>query len=168
MLYFRLTPEDQVTAIAFESKQPQTEQQWYFDINGKPTGKGGWLNRNDMPTMEFARRVADAATENAKRGANGTIPYQLYIPIDNGPGCYPRYDVVAAPMVNDVVSKGFNGDYYPVGRVVKVSTNLRVITTCGDGEELKFYRRGESARWVQAGGTWTLVHGERNERNPSF
>jgi hypothetical protein len=39
----------------------------------------------------------------------------------------------------------------------------RIVTSNG----LAFYRRRETAAWVNRG-TWTLVPGEVNERNPSF
>ena len=86
------------------------------------------------------------------------------IAIDNGSNHWPRFDIIEAPKVGDEVSYGFNGDYYPCGTITKISDSLRVIQT-SDGS--KFYRRHLTARWVM-GGTWTMVRGHRDERNPSF
>jgi hypothetical protein len=112
-------------------------------------------HRHDWKTMDRAREVASQLTEST-----GT----LHLATDSGPNVSPRYDVILAPKVGDEVSKGFNGDYYPEGEIVRISASYRRIVTSTDAV---FYRRGESGSWIQDG-TWTLVAGVRNERNPSF
>lgn len=77
----------------------------------------------------------------------------------------PKFSVVPVPAVGDKVSYGFNGDYYPDGEIVRVSKGNLTVTTSGGH---RYYRRGNTASWIQAGGTWSLVPGHINERNPSF
>lgn len=111
--------------------------------------------RHDWKTMERAEEVA--ACFYALTG-------DVWVATDAGPGVWPRYDVAKAPRVGDVASRTFNGDYYPCGTVASVSESLRVVrTTSGH----TFYRRGRSGAWV-SGGTWGLVAGHHDERNPSF
>jgi len=114
-----------------------------------------WTTRNEMGNFEFAEKVAREATALTGRAHVAT----------ETPSCWPRFDVVEAPKVGDAVSYSFNGDTYPDGFVVKVSDSLRVART--DTGSV-YYRRGKTGTWVKAGGTWALVHGHRNERNPCF
>lgn len=174
MLYFRLDADRRVTAIRATDKELHElyalirdgKEQWLYDADKCQRKDGGWTSRVDFETLEFAELIAREATDNARR-ASISGNYQLYIAIDSGPGVSPRYDVIAAPMVGDQVSRGFNGDYYPAGRITHVTPSLRVITTKEEsGARYKFYRRGQTGRWVQAGGTWSLVPGVHNERDP--
>ena len=87
-----------------------------------------------------------------------------HMAVDRGPSTLPRYTVIRTPQVGDLVSRAFNGDYYPDGVIARISPTMKVITT---DTGTRFYREGQSARWV-AHGTWTMVRGHRNERNPSF
>ena len=88
----------------------------------------------------------------------------LHVGVDNGQGHYPRYDIIRAPAVGDKVSYGFNGDYYPDGEIVRMTNTLNVITSTGG----TYRRRKNSASWRRAGGTWSLIQGHHNERNPHF
>jgi hypothetical protein len=117
----------------------------------------GWQNRNDFRNMPRAEQVAKAATE---------FSGELYIASDAGPCVSPRYDVVRAPKIGDAVSYGFNGDYYPDGEIVHITPgSLRIIKTSTGGT---YYKRGDRAAWIKKGGTWSLVSGTHNERNPEF
>jgi hypothetical protein len=84
--------------------------------------------------------------------------------VDRGTSVYPRYAVIRKPQVGDDVSYAFNGDYYPDGQIASISKSMKVITTTNGH---KFYRRKESGSWVM-NGTWTLVNGHIDRRNPSF
>jgi hypothetical protein len=125
----------------------------------------GWLNRNDISAhpapLLFAQQIA--ASVSKFTGAE-------WLPVDQGPEVSPRYDVMACPKVGDEASRGFNGDYYPVGKIVAISPAplRKVITVDGPRGKMRFYRRGQSAGWVQAGGTWGLVAGVRNDWNREF
>lgn len=127
---------------------------------GKPLG-AGWIERWDFPDFEFVTRLAASAS----RLTGGD-----WIPVDQGPNQSPRFDVMVCPKVGDDVSKGFNGDYYPIGKVASISAGptRRVITVDGPRGKLRFYRRGLSSGWIQAGGTWGLVRGIVDRYNQEF
>lgn len=93
---------------------------------------------------------------------------ETYLACDNGAGTSHRYGIVRAPKVGDEVSYGFNGDYYPCGKVVRVTPGYRVYTQDGEQPERMFNRKGKRAGWVMKGGTWSLVRGHHNEKNPHF
>jgi len=83
---------------------------------------------------------------------------------DNGPNVWPRFTVIDPPKVGDKVSYGFNGDYYPDGKIVAVGKNYRTVTTSTGN---KYWRRKESGSWL-LNRTWSLVPGHHDERNPHF
>ncbi len=88
---------------------------------------------------------------------------ELYIGIDCGANTSPRFDIIKAPKVGDVVSKYFNGDAYPVGTIVSISKTMkRIVTSSGQ----VFHRKKETGRWSD--GCFALVQGHREEQNPSF
>jgi hypothetical protein len=123
-------------------------------------------NREDLRCVyrgdleSYADALALAGKANALQ--NG----YSYLATDAGPHCYPRFDVVKAPEVGAAVSYGFNGDYRPDGVIIRVSgTDSRIVTT---STGTRYYRRKLSGTWLQAGGTWALVAGIVDERNPSF
>jgi len=66
------------------------------------------LDRHDYKSFDDAAFAA----EIANRADDG----EAYIATDGSASLYPRYDVVSIPKVGDSVSRGFNGDYYPVGK----------------------------------------------------
>lgn len=117
--------------------------------------KPGWLNRTNIKSFEQAQAIATSTIELTK---------DRYVAVDSGPSVSPRYDVVKAPKVGDKVSYAFNGDYYPDGEIVSVSPTLIVKTSGGH----TYRRRKLTAAWQQPGGTWSLVHGHVDKRNPSF
>jgi hypothetical protein len=125
-----------------------------------PKEEGGrfnasFQNRNDWKTLARAEEVAAQLTE-----ATGT----LYLATDAGPHCSPRFDVIAAPVVGDKVSKEFNGDSYPEGEIKSISKTLKVvITTTG----VRFTRRGNTGAWVE-GGTWSMTRGHVSKYNREF
>jgi hypothetical protein len=127
---------------------------WAVDQDGKQK-PDGWINRNDI--LSFARASTLASILSEKLG-------RLYLPADAGPRTSPRYDVIEAPQVSDEVSRGFNGDYYPCGTITKITPTYQITTSTG----AKFRRVKESSRWQETGGGFSMVHGVRDERNPSF
>ena len=105
-----------------------------------------------------------ALAEGMAARANSLNDGHTYIPVDRGSHTAPRYDVSTLPKVGDPVSYSFNGDSYPCGHVKSISKSLRlVVTTTGE----KFYRRGLTCSWLR-NGTWSLIKGHVNERNPHF
>lgn len=113
------------------------------------------INRNDFTSFGYAEAVAREAT---------TLTGKLHIAADRGQWTSPRYDVIEAPAVGTEVSRAFNGDYYPAGKIVKVSASLKRVAT-EDGTV--FYRRGNTDVWVSAG-TWGMSIGRTSRLNPSF
>lgn len=114
-----------------------------------------WETRNDWKTFAAAQKRA------AELGAK-------YTATDSGEHVSPRYDVIAVPQVGDPVSYSFNGDTYPDGKIISVShpdKHYRIVKT--DTGSV-YYRRGLRGAWVKRGGTWSMVSGHRNQRNPSF
>ena len=64
--------------------------------------------------------------------------------------------------VGDEISMGFNGDWYPLGKVVSVSKSGRFVNT----GNRKFVR--QSTGFYKFAQTFTLVHGFYQEQNPHF
>jgi hypothetical protein len=109
--------------------------------------------------MEHAVKIAEEMTR--KLGF-------LCVAADRGPSVSPRYKVIRAYQVGDVVSETLNGDYNTLGKVSRVSdagTAITVEVSVGEKRQLAlFYRRGKSAAWVRHG--FNLVLGRHDERNP--
>jgi hypothetical protein len=128
------------------------------DVSEKPDHSelGQWLARHGIADILHANRIAAQAT---------VVTGRLHIGVDAGASTWPRFDVVEAPKVGDPVSYAFNGDYYPDGYITHITegTLRQVKTTTGS----TYFRRKQSGSWVK-GGTWSMVAGHRNERNPSF
>lgn len=111
------------------------------------------INRNNIKDFVHAEQLASQLT-----AVTGTV----YIPVDRGNYCSPRFDVSRCPAVGDEVSRGFNGDYYPCGTIIKVSKTFKRITTSAGHS---FYRRGKDACW-KSDGMWSLVAGHHTDKNP--
>lgn len=143
MLFFKLDSNGKVSDVA--DKIPEGER------------GAGWIARHEMKVMADAERIAKEAT---------TVTGFAHLAIDNGPGVWPRFDVMVPPRVGEEVSYGFNGDYYPDGEIVHVTpgTFKQIKTSTGS----TYYRRKETGGWRKQGGTWWLVPGVHNERNPEF
>lgn len=121
----------------------------------------GWLAAWDIHDHPSPRLFSQQLAESASK-----LMGKVFLPVDQGPCVSPRYEVIEAPAVGDEVSKGFNGDYYPVGKIVKISDSYRVISVDGPRGKMKFYRKGESSGWSCKG--WGLVRGVHDRMNPEF
>jgi hypothetical protein len=115
----------------------------------------GWIHSRDFPSYGSAQAISVYLTAMSGR---------TYLPTDEGPGCSPRYRIIEAPQVGDEVSKGFNGDYYPVGKITRITPTWQVTTDQGN----KFRRYKNTSGWRAEGGTWWMVNGVHDERNPHF
>lgn len=113
------------------------------------------VNRNDIRSMAHAEQLAAQATE---------FTGKLHIAIDRGAHVSPRMDVIRCPALGDKVSYSFNGDSYPDGEITGISPTLKVITTSTGS---RYHRRGQTGSWLK-GGTWSLIQGHHDKRNPSF
>jgi len=124
-------------------------------VDGNYPGKEYNTVRHTVSDYGTAERIAKRVSE---------LSGEQYIATDNGEWVSPRFDVVRAPQVGDKVSYGFNGDYYPSGEITKISASFRRIVT---SEGKVFYRKKLRASWINCG-TWGLVQGHIDERNPHF
>jgi hypothetical protein len=161
MNYYRINEAGKIDQVASSMDEIQAIHPLFGEHWARQPGGvwgAGWFNRNDIECFDQAVEFASRATKDLPGG-------KLYIATDAGPTVSPRYDVILAPAVGDEVSKYFNGDAYPVGTITKISPSLNTITTSSG---LKFRRRGDTGRWLQAGGTWCLLPGVRNDRNLEF
>lgn len=109
------------------------------------------VNRWDFVSLKDAEDVVALFGDN-------------YMAVDAGAWVSNQYDVIEKPKVGDVVSRGFNGDYYPAGEIVKISKTMKKITT---STGVVFNRKKLTGCW-KANETWTMVPGMKNEKNPSF
>lgn len=110
------------------------------------------------PVAADTQAEADAIVAELNGGAEG--PYFAY---------YSRTHVVPfriakLPEVGEEVSKGFNGDYYPEGEIVRITKNANLVVTSTGA---RFRRRKDApASWKEEGGCFSMVAGHHNERNP--
>lgn len=118
-----------------------------------------WQSRWDWKSFEEVERLA--AYLSAMTG-------KIHLGVDSGPCVSPQFDVIEAPRVGDEASRGFNGDYYPVGKIVRITKGLMVITEDEHGKQRRFNRIKKSGGWREVGRGFWLVSGVRDERNPSF
>jgi len=123
--------------------------------------RSGWFCRWEIGSRYEAERIAmDLNIAAMKPGEAGV----RYIATDCGPNVSPRFDVIEVPAQGDKVSRYFNGDSYPAGTIKSISESLRRIETT-DGTV--FWRRQNSGSWV-ANGTWSMIDGHHEDRNPHF
>jgi hypothetical protein len=144
MLYFTVDADYNVQAV-HTARENDSKRICRADFNYRGT----------VDAWSIAQKIAASATQ---------LTGKLHIAIDQGAWVSPRYDVMLAPAVGDPISYGFNGDYYPDGHIQSISASLRVVTSTSGK---KYYRRRESGQWVNKG-TWTMIEGHHDERNPSF
>lgn len=136
-----------------------------FDKDGNVTGYTSYKTSYPATTSLMVQsrwdwkskeRVDEIAAELSK------ITGKHFIGIDAGSSVSPRYDIKQVPQVGDEVSSYFNGDAYPEGKIASISKSLKVITL-ENGK--RFYRRRQTGAWIN-NGTWSLIMGVHNERNP--
>lgn len=119
-------------------------------------------------------RTKDAALDHLSTIEQiGLVGRGDWFVVDHGPCVHPRYSVSRFPQVGDAVSKAFNGDSYPCGKITRISDGHRTIWT---DSGMVFTRRKDGAdnldnsnAWYPKGGrTFYMIDGHHNERNPSF
>jgi hypothetical protein len=113
---------------------------------------------------DFWKLTSYADAEALAVKAREDHPDLTILPYDYGYGVSPQFGIIQAPAVGDDVSYGFNGDYYPCGKVEKIGKDYKRIKAGGEW----YYRRKLKPTWIKAGGTWALVRGIHDERNPHF
>lgn len=113
--------------------------------------------RWDFKTFDVAEMIAAEAM--ALNDGN------VYIAVDGGRSISPRYDVIRAPAVGDEISYAFNGDYYPDGKIKRISKTRKKITS---DTGRTYYRTDEHSGCWRSDGTWSMVQGHVDKRNPCF
>jgi len=113
------------------------------------------MNNWDITSFEHATELAVAKTK-----ATGN----LHLPVDHGNSTSPRYSVTVAPKVGDFVSEAINGDYYPDGKIVRITKTWTCVTDSGK----RFRRVKQSACWKIERGYTVMVNGHINRLNPEF
>lgn len=142
MFYFWTNPQGYISNVSTTPPPPdKAKEGWSYQC------RVDWANR------EQAEFVAKEINE-----IYGFQTPRYYV-VDYGPNCSPRWDVVRDFQVDEFVSRGFNGDYYPEGVVVK-KTRTSFTTSTG----LTF--RKNRAGFYLYDRMWAAVHGHKNERNP--
>lgn len=122
-----------------------------------------------LRTWVDAENLAEAANRFAIRTSPEDCWHETtFVPVDRGRNVSPRYDVVPLFKVGEEVSKTINGDYYPIGKVARVSDGplYRRIVVEGEDGATVFWRNGRSESWRE--GSWRLVRGVVDKRNPDF
>ena len=134
---------NQLHAVVYSFDQAQA----YSDVTR-------WQNRNNWESKREVDLIAEEIT---------TFTNKLHLGVDYGPSVRPRFDIILAPAVGDEVSMSFNGDSYPCGKIITISKTMKRITT--DTGKV-FYRKRQSGVWSE--GTFCMIPGHVNERNPHF
>lgn len=102
-------------------------------------------------TMTMAHEIARSATQ---------LTGDVHLAVNHG----QYFDVCRAPKVGDKCSYGFNGDYYPCGEITYVTNGSAFLVRTSEGAE--FRRVKQTAQWKRTGGTWSLIIGHVDRRNP--
>lgn len=122
---------------------------------------------NSFRLDSFEQAEVVAAQLTAKFG-------KIFLACDNGEHTSHQFGVMEAPKVGDPVSFGFNGDYYPCGVITRITPGWRIYAEDASKPEgarrqkTTFNRKKKSSCWKMVGGTWSLVFGHVDERNPHF
>lgn len=114
----------------------------------------------ELKTLEEAEQIA--AIANTITGFTDWFAY------DDGECVSPRFGLAHFPQVGDEVSKGFNGDYYYVGKIERITPTGVCVVRGEQGDVSRFNRVRKTAGWKKSGGTWWMVRGVHNELNPHF
>ena len=154
--------------ILFKNSEPMfitTETPWtgtpvmkeIFDEAGNKVDYDSVLDHHDFTSFEQVESILKIINE--KFGTD-------YIATDAGEHCSPRFGIAELPKVGDDVSYGFNGDYYPCGKIVRVTPSLTVIAEDTEGHQTRFRRVKKTGGWKREGGTWWMVQGVVSKLNP--
>jgi hypothetical protein len=172
MKYFKIEIENGIKVVEVSSQCPSPsmvpgELLWARRFDG--SWGNGWVSRmdySDRVGVSLPPGCSSAWDFASKLAASASACGAVYIPVDRGPSVFPRYDVVEAPAVGDEVCKAFNGDQYPVGKVVKIGKDYKIVFVDGPRGLLRFYRKKLSGSWLNNG--WSLVPGNEVRLNPEF
>lgn len=156
---------------------------WFDGFNAGLLQKVGLPQRPDLSGGQLPDAIRDLiypipnhdirSAEAAAEKLTVLLGFPFW-PEDRGNGVSPRYGVRPGFRIGEPVSRAFNGDYYPVGFITKMSGQgnekigfRRIEVTDTNGKVRVFWRRDMSGSWINAG-MWSLVPGWHNDQNPEF
>lgn len=115
--------------------------------------------------MNMNNRFDNLAAAEARAAELEEATGEKHVAYKSTYACDP-YLAARLPQIGDEVSMGFNGDYYPCGKIARISPTYNRITT---DEGTVFTRVGPNS-WKRGGksGAFSLIQGVRDERNPHF
>lgn len=158
-MQIRLNEENKIIDRAEDFKEA-----WSEEIRAKMSDP----NDSEALRAEMAQFISFHDCRDAQTGEavvaqlNEEAGFEKYaVSVNN---YYPEHSIFELPQVGDKVSYGFNGDYYPCGKIKSISASKKLVTT---DTGAKFYRKQKTASWVK-NGTWSMVAGHIDERNPHF
>lgn len=116
-------------------------------------------------TIDMTRRFDNLEAAEAKAQELTEQTGELHVAYKSSYVCDP-FVAARLPQVGDEVSMGFNGDYYPLGKITRISKTYSRITT----ESGRVFTRVGPVSWKEGGkrGAFSLVQGKHDERNPHF
>lgn len=129
------------------------------NADGKVTG----VSAERVEGAESRWDWKDFATVEALAAEASLVTGTTYLPVDAGNAISPRFDIIEAPQVGDVVSYGIGGDRYPDGEIVSISASYKTVKT-STGHVYR--RRKQSGSWRN--GSCSLISGYHDYRDPSF
>lgn len=134
----------------------------YNKAHDFPKNYAAICRSHGINTMDDANKLADLC--NADK-----VNSRTWIATDAGEWVSPRYDVMHIPSIGDDVSYAFNGDYYPCGKVTKITTApyRKIEATDKNGKVCVFWRQRQSGCW-KYNKTWNLIAGVHKKLNPEF
>lgn len=147
MLYIKL--EDGV-AVQYQEGIPVEPFSYTYEF-GVLVNRDGWMNRNDFKSFAHAEMLADDLN------ALGCVQF---MPVSWNEG----WDIIKTPQIGDDVSRGFNGDVYPCGKITKITPSFQITTSTGH----KFRRVKDTGKWVEIGGSFYMIPGVVSKLNPHF
>ena len=115
--------------------------------------------------MNMSNRFDNLAAAEARAAELEASTGEKHVAYRSSYACDP-YLAARLPQIGDEVSMAFNGDYYPCGKIARISPTYNRITT-DDGT---IFTRVGPACWKRGGksGAFSLIQGHRDERNPHF
>lgn len=72
------------------------------------------------------------------------------------------WEIRRNPKIGEEVSEAFNGDFYPRGKIVRV-TATKAIT-----DRKHVFRKNGQGIWKTQGSCFSMVHGVHSRLNPEF
>lgn len=118
---------------------------------------------NTMKMNHFGKDEKDLAVACAEYLTNSTGDEHVVYYVRSA---LNPWKVGRLPQIGDEVSKSFNGDTYPEGKIVKMWKDRKAVFT---DTGVRFSRVGDMC-WKEGGkdGAFSMIQGHKYEQNPHF